>query len=863
MPRVNVPQDVLIDIVNEYFEWNNLPLQWNNKGVCWGLAHVRAKYLIEGRVEQFDNLIKKMAELGSLTQKELRSLGPDNEYEDFLAEIICVFDPENYDNQYHQNDSYRCLNVIVGADKEAGVEEHVEKVQRHYQLSMATSVENWVKIIRDDINMQVGEAFVVSSCNHAVQVHRLNGEHKYAIYDPNNPDGTIEVDGEERLMKFLSRECFPAMDKDQKMSKSDPIGLQFCGLSKESKKPVSRKPAKEIHQQYVKNISEDTSDTAKINSFGEVRLAYSMACEMDDVDYAEYYASRLSNEGRWLPKLETLREQAMSLSVETFNVYHRKVQDALVNKNDDNIKMMNLSSQKGKTRIFLHLVNHEKYKNDYVSLLKNKEKSKTLLKNAVVGGQEDILKKVIADIKEYQNDFNFREVFFEEFNFKDVGLEGKGKGDLFQVAIECDQAGSIEILLNEIRKEKLQMSQDKMVAYLDAAIAKNNIFAVETLIDAIPDERRRELFSAIDIPAPKAMKTNVHILNLLKKNGAELNDITQIIMQHKLTRRSNLFSFMRINLACLTDMIIEKISFSPAKKMVSSTSTNEFYLKEKATISNIPFLFVDENKVTNGKLTFPTHFLIQQPTKLCVFIIRQESNGKDYMVFCKPEEVETFKIHYPSDKYKIDAMGEIIIDQTGSITSLSGISNNEAKLFRILNLWALLKGMGFDCSKTNLLTQKNPSDIGYKGGSEKINDTYKTNAEEFLTYLTQEIKKDIQKQTSDFLSKLPQLIQDFEKLTDGATSLLINEKDLDTAKNIIEKMKLLQSDLNSNYSSEKLEEYVDRLEKNAKELHPTLQQNNSESRSLREHISNLKKFKERFENIFKDNHEPPSSKNTP
>ncbi|WP_019217070.1 hypothetical protein [Legionella tunisiensis] len=45
----DLSQNQVIENLNQYLQWHNLPLEMNPDGVCNGLAIVYAKYILEGK----------------------------------------------------------------------------------------------------------------------------------------------------------------------------------------------------------------------------------------------------------------------------------------------------------------------------------------------------------------------------------------------------------------------------------------------------------------------------------------------------------------------------------------------------------------------------------------------------------------------------------------------------------------------------------------------------------------------------------------------------------------------------------------------------------------------------------------------
>ncbi|USQ12705.1 hypothetical protein J2N86_08265 [Legionella lytica] len=57
----NISQAKTITVINNYLKWHNLPVHWNNTGVCNGLAVVHVHYALQGKEDVFFKMLHKIS----------------------------------------------------------------------------------------------------------------------------------------------------------------------------------------------------------------------------------------------------------------------------------------------------------------------------------------------------------------------------------------------------------------------------------------------------------------------------------------------------------------------------------------------------------------------------------------------------------------------------------------------------------------------------------------------------------------------------------------------------------------------------------------------------------------------------------
>lgn len=198
MSNPNISQAKTIKIINNYLKFHNLPFQWNETGICNGLAAVHSQYVLQGKEDVF---LKMLQRISMMSEGDFKSSmvhdSPDEDIDHFISQVVLAYDPGLFDKQISQRDSFKALNV------------EGKPLESNFILPLVTSEENWSNILKD-MDLQKGEVLKINSPNHSISIHRLNGE--YIVFDPNYKEGTKRFSTEEELMTELKTKVFVFQD---------------------------------------------------------------------------------------------------------------------------------------------------------------------------------------------------------------------------------------------------------------------------------------------------------------------------------------------------------------------------------------------------------------------------------------------------------------------------------------------------------------------------------------------------------------------------------------------------------------------------------------------------------------------------
>lgn len=545
MPYPDRSQGSLIQIINNYLAWNNLPINWNAEGICHGLATVHAQYLLQGKEDKFYNMLDRIRELTQNNSQPSIELDPYDNIDFFIAQVVLAFNPSVFDKQYHQDNSYELMSVDG------------KSLNSTFHLSLVTSIANWGKIIKDEIKMQEGETFLVSNTLHTVSVHYANGE--YSIYDPNYPQGKKTCSDENALMHELALSVFKMSPADLATNYSEmKAGLTFKNITKQDNQhTVLRRNAQAIYEDYFKTedligaflafgiknnnltiISKMLVDSSfteyliKSISLDEKELNYMCTYALEN-DYVESFLllnkKKQEKTDEPVDELAAISSQA-SIKLDNLQMEHilglvtnfnHTTHEHNVNIEEEGQAQLILQACKLGSRNVFNVIKVE-YGQAYEQLF-NEKNSNNLLLAAVQGGQPEILKQIICDM----NSLNIP---------LSLSLNPSTQRDLLDEAIQSNAHECVSILLKELHRNANKTSEflpEQLMSYLNAAINKNNIYMVDSLLNFFEKQEACSLLKNIPMNSTLAKTTNLHILNTLKEKGAVFNDDVTLIMQEK------------------------------------------------------------------------------------------------------------------------------------------------------------------------------------------------------------------------------------------------------------------------------------------------------------------------------------------
>ncbi len=249
--KQRVDQNLVIDRLNQYLKWHNMPVRMNNEGVCNGLATMYAKYVLEGKENQFFKILEQIA-------KKNPESAMESDINQFVYDVVLTLFPEQFDKELTQTSSMRALTI------------NNKPLQSSFDLAISTSDNNWVEIF-DTLALQQDEVMRIGGTMHAVSVRRK--DNKYVVYDPNYSSGTKEFASAKELIAELH-------NKVLRYQNGGALGMTISIMRHpENNEPRNFPKVSEIYDCYL--TQENINDVA-VSHFGGVFNTLEKAAEIND-----------------------------------------------------------------------------------------------------------------------------------------------------------------------------------------------------------------------------------------------------------------------------------------------------------------------------------------------------------------------------------------------------------------------------------------------------------------------------------------------------------------------------------------------------------------------------------------------------
>lgn len=589
----NRAQGNLIQLINQYLEWNNLPLRWDEGGVCNGLSHVYAKYVLAGKEERFFNTIDKILELYNRGFDVSDALIPDEDIDHFICQVILAHSPDLFDKQYNQTNSVDFINTNT----------NTRPMSVDLIASMATTKENWIKIFKDELKMQEGEVFIIRSAKHTVTLKRTNNQ--YELYDPNYHQGKKIFANESELIEELDTNVFwfnSDLNGQQRLKNNNFMGLAVHKItSGEENQNISRKSAVDLYEQYTDPI--DVSQSHEIS--GEPIPNSVLLTEIHDDEFHSKIFENFNDsvDFRRLP-VDVISANNYGMLTAVIN----RMCDFHPDKTEQIEKeIVDLLARKGKLALFQQLTQTDMHET-YMKTIRDPGQAHNLLCYAAEGGQAELIKKVLTDINNiHQRSLNCNERdslspmptntrvsaenrrsdFVEENHFVDPRDAAQlvctknfetGK-DIIEAAIKSGSHEAVSVLLKELHNN-IVLSPRKVANYLEQAIEKNNYHMVKSLLKCCDDATSTQLMQNLNIRITLAEKTQHAILRLLKEKGAQFSGSVDKIYQSKMNHSMSFWDNIGISLASFVEFIKNQKLVEIKLKPTTATQTPD--IKDRA-----------------------------------------------------------------------------------------------------------------------------------------------------------------------------------------------------------------------------------------------------------------------------------------
>ncbi|MCE3044243.1 YopT-type cysteine protease domain-containing protein [Legionella sp. 16cNR16C] len=580
----DVNQGRIINVLNKYLKANNFPFEMNRTGICNGLAIVHAKYVLEGRSKEFENILKYISE-----GKRDNNI-TDEDINNFAFQTLLAFAPHEFDNKLHQVTAMQALKI-------KGI-----PLSSSFSFCMAASKSNWIQALQD-IALKDDEVMIVASINHAISIHKTNGN--YIVYDPNYSSGFKKFADETALIKELDSNVFH-------YSKGN-LGLEIQILRHPEKQNEERvfPHVESLYQKYLPdpNLVAECDD--------QLFKTLPAAAAHNDKSVIEYLKQRGAN---------GYAEAAMA-AVKSNNTSALEALLAHIDKDNQRLLIWDYAFSLGRKDIIGILKADTKFKTFYEEYMP----SGVFISAMASGKNATLLAELIEDyravsLENAQKNFvKAKEKLEAQFPQEELvrfiqSMPDNVASELSQLilgqskysssknpspmshAISSGDVQSVKLLMEQLHSSGTELTDEQKIGYLLEAIRANRSSVTSYLISEKPGIAR-ELMKTVNLSLSAVEHTNILLLRDLQRHGVEFSPAAQMIIDRKEQKELTVVESLGIAILkfadFLKDVIVNNVSYSKIKgvnydsKMFKSIKEELQAVKQIDELDDIPVEVLD------------------------------------------------------------------------------------------------------------------------------------------------------------------------------------------------------------------------------------------------------------------------------
>lgn len=544
MPKESLNQTLAIANLNKYLEWHNLPVRMNAEGVCKGLACVHAKYVLEGREDEYFRLLEKIAVMDKRPQA-------NEELDRFVLEVVLSFMPNVWEKERTQRHSIESLQIGINHLKPS------------FSFGLIANDMKWISIIQS-LKLRQDEVVLVDFVSHAINIRALD-QGQYKIYNPNYDSGYKIVDGEKELLAELHA------ISDRLGITGANLGLSMQVIRHPDHPRKDFPPLREIYEHIAPKGS-------LITRKGKVRNNVHFAVLNDDVLAFEQLL-KAANRRRVSIADEIIDAAGMAVVAGGVKVLEKMIPEVLKlpkQDRDGNLaKLINMALITGRKDTFDILLKNKQCHDLFHSELLKIKHAAVLIDHAASGGNIELLQEVIQRYKAgfaLGEEGDERLVVHPPLTPKDIAekiLERNAAkhDDAIESAIKSSVTNGmgnvrcVEYLFEQLKEAHHQFDEKQMHDYLLLAIKTNQPHMVALLIKEIQstmsEESQERIRQSIDMNIMAVEQTDSAILRDLKNWGVRFSEIADGIIQQKEKRPVGILLTIGIYLAKFSDWLHE------------------------------------------------------------------------------------------------------------------------------------------------------------------------------------------------------------------------------------------------------------------------------------------------------------------
>lgn len=420
---LNIEQGKVIENLNAYLTWHNMPVRMNEEGICNGLASVYVKYALEDREQEFLDLLTYIVNKAPTSDMEAK-------INQFVYEVVLTLFTDQFEKKLSQANSIKVLSIKNVPLKSS------------FDFALTTSDSNWEELVKT-LDLQDDEVMRVLSATHTVAVRKIRN--KYRVYDPNYSSGIKEFANEKELISELHYNVFGY--HNGYFLNGGPLGLMVNVIRHPQSKRVRVFP--KINDLYDKYLTHDNVNDAALTFFNNKFITLEKAAILNDASV--------------IRKL---------LEIGAKDRDNQAVANAVIHNNPDALSALLLNNKDTILYQQLFIAALENGREEvYDRLLKLKGAlplySNTAVRSAAAGGNPQLLSKVLR-------------YFIDNHS----GLSDLSEAVL--PAIQGGSVGCVKLLIEHMTKYKKLLSFEKKMEYVLEAIRCNHFSMVRYLIQDLP-----------------------------------------------------------------------------------------------------------------------------------------------------------------------------------------------------------------------------------------------------------------------------------------------------------------------------------------------------------------------------------------
>lgn len=508
---VDLAQNQVIEVLNQYLAWHRLPFTLNKTGICNGLAAVYTKYALSGKRDEFFDMLKLI--VSTNPRAELHS-----QINAFVSELMLGFLPQRFDKSLNQPNAVKTLTV------------NGKQLNPAWRIAAATDDANWAGIIKQ-LNLRSKEVLMIGSINHTVAVEKLPSG-SYSLYDPNYPNGSKLFANEAALIDELHHQVFAYQP--------GALGMEVSIIpNPDNPKRDLPNPVTLLQQFLPKDQLNQAASITKTDQYNTLQFCARTA-NADVIDYL------LKNGAKTNPPYQALAIAIMQNNTEAIPTLldHFSTQLTDIKKQ----KFLLLALEEGRQSAFNQLLQDRSFCEVFNHQCLQEPHVGQILGAALRGGDPELFDQVFQAFCEKSK------LSTTKPNFLPQALSTCGM-PLLLTAVQSLNTSCLERLYNHMKKLSISITPEQNLQLLIHAIRLNHPRMVSFLADKVPTEA----VQALQLSTRTLEKTDLAILNTLKDHGMPFNNIATAILQQKENQGISLTLKIGIALRKFTEFIKEHV----------------------------------------------------------------------------------------------------------------------------------------------------------------------------------------------------------------------------------------------------------------------------------------------------------------